>query len=246
MFQISTRVAIMALALAVPAGVQAQTYNLSNGWSDAANPNGAWSYGAGLTHFAQPTTPNSLNSAASNGYWGSGPDFFSSPFILKVTSNGSATGAYNDNDFLAGDVLIHSANIGTPTAITWTAPSAGSIVLSSSAWYAHSIVTRSDDVMALLNSTVLGAAVLTNGVTRANQMTLANGMFTVAAGDILTFDFTKTAGQTFGSIAGISATIDFTAAGPGGVPEPASWALMLGGFGLLGGAVRRRRSTVLA
>jgi hypothetical protein len=27
----------------------------------------------------------------------------------------------------------------------------------------------------------------------------------------------------------------------GNVPEPASWALMLGGFGLLGGAVRRRR-----
>jgi hypothetical protein len=26
-----------------------------------------------------------------------------------------------------------------------------------------------------------------------------------------------------------------------GVPEPASWALMLGGFGLVGGAMRRRR-----
>ena len=28
---------------------------------------------------------------------------------------------------------------------------------------------------------------------------------------------------------------------PAGVPEPASWALMLGGFGLVGGTVRRRR-----
>ena len=28
------------------------------------------------------------------------------------------------------------------------------------------------------------------------------------------------------------------------VPEPASWALMLGGFGLVGGAMRRRRATV--
>jgi PEP-CTERM motif len=26
---------------------------------------------------------------------------------------------------------------------------------------------------------------------------------------------------------------------PGGVPEPASWALMLGGFGLTGAALRR-------
>jgi hypothetical protein len=29
-------------------------------------------------------------------------------------------------------------------------------------------------------------------------------------------------------------------AGPGAVPEPASWALMLGGFGLVGAALRRR------
>ena len=28
------------------------------------------------------------------------------------------------------------------------------------------------------------------------------------------------------------------------VPEPASWALMLGGFGLVGGALRSRKSTV--
>ena len=29
---------------------------------------------------------------------------------------------------------------------------------------------------------------------------------------------------------------------PGGVPEPTTWAMMLGGFGLLGAATRRRRS----
>jgi PEP-CTERM motif len=32
--------------------------------------------------------------------------------------------------------------------------------------------------------------------------------------------------------------------GVGGVPEPASWALMLGGFGLTGAAMRRRQRTV--
>ena len=30
----------------------------------------------------------------------------------------------------------------------------------------------------------------------------------------------------------------------GAVPEPASWALMLGGFGLVGGAMRRRKTSV--
>jgi hypothetical protein len=32
--------------------------------------------------------------------------------------------------------------------------------------------------------------------------------------------------------------------GDGAVPEPASWALMLGGFGLVGGAMRRRKTAV--
>ncbi len=30
----------------------------------------------------------------------------------------------------------------------------------------------------------------------------------------------------------------------GGVPEPASWAMMLGGFGLVGGIMRSRRKSV--
>jgi hypothetical protein len=33
---------------------------------------------------------------------------------------------------------------------------------------------------------------------------------------------------------------------PGGVPEPASWALMIGGFGMAGGMLRRRRTAVAA
>jgi hypothetical protein len=34
--------------------------------------------------------------------------------------------------------------------------------------------------------------------------------------------------------------------GPGGVPEPASWALLIAGFGLTGAAMRRRRQVVAA
>nr|WP_295113528.1 PEPxxWA-CTERM sorting domain-containing protein [uncultured Caulobacter sp.] len=31
---------------------------------------------------------------------------------------------------------------------------------------------------------------------------------------------------------------------PGAVPEPATWAMMLAGFGLLGGELRRRRASL--
>jgi hypothetical protein len=32
---------------------------------------------------------------------------------------------------------------------------------------------------------------------------------------------------------------------PPSVPEPASWAMMVGGFGLLGAAIRRRRANAV-
>jgi hypothetical protein len=34
--------------------------------------------------------------------------------------------------------------------------------------------------------------------------------------------------------------------GAAAVPEPASWALMIGGFGMAGGMLRRRRTAVAA
>jgi hypothetical protein len=48
-------------------------------------------------------------------------------------------------------------------------------------------------------------------------------------------------------------TYDFGAAGSGsfnfevaaGVPEPATWAMMIGGFGLIGAAARRRKTRVV-
>ena len=238
--KISMLIAAAALAAAA-SPAHAVVFSLSGDWSDAANPNGAWSYGPGLTHYAQPSDGNSFNPAAGNGYWGSGPTFLFAPFAVKVTTNGAATGAYNNGDFLAGDVVVHSPNNGAPVSITWTALGAGTIALNSQVWYAHSIVARSDDITAFLNATSLGSATVTNAITRGTALTLAAGSFSVAAGDILTFSFTKSAGQEFGSIAGIAATIDFTPRAVAGVPEPASWAMLIAGFGAVGGTMRRRR-----
>jgi hypothetical protein len=44
----------------------------------------------------------------------------------------------------------------------------------------------------------------------------------------------------------VSANYSLTAANTGAVPEPASWALMIGGFGLIGASARRRRMTAVA
>lgn len=43
----------------------------------------------------------------------------------------------------------------------------------------------------------------------------------------------------------ITVTVNGLAGAPAAVPEPASWALMIGGFGMVGGAIRRRRAVRL-
>lgn len=48
----------------------------------------------------------------------------------------------------------------------------------------------------------------------------------------------------FETTPGASITATVAGAPAGAVPEPASWALMLGGFGLVGGAMRARRRSV--
>ena len=65
----------------------------------------------------------------------------------------------------------------------------------------------------------------------------------VASGTTATLFF-ATAGNT-GYDAGIGLDAVSIASVSGAVPEPASWALMIGGFGLVGGALRRRRSAAL-
>jgi len=59
---------------------------------------------------------------------------------------------------------------------------------------------------------------------------------------LYTIDLGTAAATSLGTIGGAS-LIGLTAAA--GVPEPASWAMMIGGFGLMGGALRRHARTLV-
>lgn len=238
-------ITVAAFAVSIAGHAQAVSFNLATDFSNVSNPNSAWSFTRGtaiMVHQPASSTGNAFDLAATNGYWGSSTDYNS--MVSKVTVNGSSASPYNNGDFLAGDVVIHSSNPGTfdPLTINWTAPSAGTIDYASSLWYAHSIVTRSNDVSAFLGSTSLGSITVNNSITRSNAITSLSGTgLSVLAGDILAFRFTPTAGQNFGSLAGIGLTVNFAPrVVTGAVPEPATWAMMLFGFGLIGGTMRRR------
>lgn len=237
-------------AILIAGQAQAAIYSLSGDFSDVSNPNGPWSFTQGATvlaHHAQPGDGNAANVAAGNGFYGAISNFSRGPFLFKATEDGGGVSGYNDGDFLTGDVVAHGTNVGdgADLFINWTAPTAGLLSFTSSIWYAHSVVNRSGDVEALLDGLSLGSVTVNNTFNRSNALTTLSGSnLAVAAGDVLSFRIAPSAGQPFGTLTGISATVDFTAAGV--VPEPSTWAVMIVGFGMAGGVLRSRRRVAAA
>ncbi len=210
--------AVLLCATLLASTATAQVFNLSDDYSDAVNPNGVWGYNQGATslpHFPQPMDGNALNPAAANGFWGASPSFSFTPIVIKVTQDGSATAPYNNGDFLLGDVIAHATNPGAggDLIITWTPPGPGSVSFEGSVWYAHSIVTRSNDFSIDLNSGApLISGTVTNGQDRANAVTFSSGgSLNVAACDVLSFRLRPSVGQAAGSLSGIDWTLDFKA-----------------------------------
>ncbi len=230
---------LLALCLASPA-VAATTYSLAGDFSQTTNPNGAWSFTQGNTALGR-FTPSTPSPVLADGYWGVGNNLASdTPWVARAAVNGAAAPPSTNNDFLAGDIIIHSTNFsaGASVFVRWTAPAAGSIDFSASTWYAQRPLDRAVDVFVTLGSTVLGSANLTNTIGRSNAVTFAGSALPVSAGTVLSFEFRTSVGQPFGTISGLTETVIFTPTAP--IPEPGSLALMLAGLAGVGLLARRR------
>jgi len=91
-----------------------------------------------------------------------------------------------------------------------------------------------------------GPAQLTwgNGNTGLMTITLNGGQFSNGIGGLNGLPIDLLPNSAFGLK--VSATFDWDRDPTGAVPEPATWALMIGGFGLAGAALRRRRTLTAA
>ena len=236
--------ALLLFALvASPAHAVVVVYDLRIDFSNTSNPNGVWAYLKGatpLSHFTPvPLAPLAI--ATANGYWGDTSSSINSS-IMKTTANGSATGLWTNNDFLAGDVLLRTTDpsTGGPMIVTWTAPSAGTFTYSGDIWYAGApLGPGSNDFILTLNAgpaMEMGTAGL--GQDETNPVTMVNGLTptSVNPGDVLALQLSPSIGPPFGSLAGVGLVVDFVPA-----PEPSS--LALAALALVGATAWRWRRT---
>ena len=244
--------AVLAIgSLVGAAAAEAATYDLTTDYSATDNPNSqGWSYskssgsGAGLLpHQSAPNSgsPNHLMPAIPGDYFSSGGNDLNSnnPFLFKAAVNGSSAGL-TDGDFLAGDIVVHSPNDGSALVISWTAPTAGTISdLFAAAWYAHSSLAtpRSNEVVLSVAGAFIASWTVssTDNPNRDQPGSFSGGVFSVNAGDLLSLSFTKSLGQTFGSLNGVQMSFNFTPTAttpiPPALPLFASGLVGLGWFG---------------
>ena len=86
-----------------------------------------------------------------------------------------------------------------------------------------------------------GAAFNGVRITDLSNLSAFNGWGVLPSTTMTGFSFSTGGGSLYVNWQGVTTFTGATVALGGAVPEPASWALMLGGFGLVGGAMRSRR-----
>lgn len=219
--------AALTLAAAVPA--MAASYDLVADWNPGANPNGSWSFlsGSSLLPYWDAMPP-----LGGVGGYAPSPD---SGYFLPVFFQSGASGS---------DIMVHSYDgfnghaASGEAVLRWTSPISGTLDLGGYFYYGQPTLARSNEVVvALAGSTLLSTTVsYAQHQDYANRYSFALSGLTVTAGDTLDISFVRSPGYAPGTVTAMELTVSTHP-----VPEPASYALLLGGLGLLGW-LRGRRS----
>jgi PEP-CTERM motif-containing protein len=223
-----TRLASIAAAAALgimPLAGLAQTYDINQDFSLAANPNGVWSYGfidaSPIPAFHLYDQPDPNNGA---------PAWRSS----LVQSFFAPADANNATDVTLGLAPPHTAAFhpgpnGELSVFRFTTPTSGTYSLVSTF---GALDTGGTDVHVLENGTSLFDHAI--NTSPANVSASFSTMLSLTAGDIIDFTVGDGGNGFFSDSTSINATI--TSA----VPEPQTYAMLAVGLGLLGFMVRRR------
>jgi len=240
----NARLILVAVAVsAAPMAAEATTWDLSTNWSDSANSNGPWSLNQGSTPLPSVKNFNFGGTLAINQpAWA--PSNTSGNFLPAFFKAQTTVPGF---DWSVGDVVMHSTDTanggGQGVAnVTWTSAITGTADVSGNLWEIRDI-GRSNTWTLYDGTTVIATNTLLDGDghTRGNPEQFSKLNIAVTPGTVFRLSIVQGVGSSFGELSGLNFTVIGT---PTGVPEPASWAMMLVGLGGLGAILRRRRGFV--
>jgi hypothetical protein len=240
--RLAAAASVVALGLAAAAPSQAATiWDAVADFSTTSSTgvNGVWSYGwdggAGFTAYSTMTQNGGTCFAGISCWQSPGPDLaYSVPLVAKTIGPGIV-------NFLTvvqpSDVLNLHPGATQPDMLTdidsivrFTAPTAGHYSFSG---FFEALDTNPSGV----TITAAGTPVFISGAashpSTDGPKTYFSGNQLLTAGQTLDFRVNRD-GAIWNDSTGLAVTVS--------VPEPASWALMIGGFGMAGAMLRRRRA----
>ena len=177
---------------------------------------GAYSGGLGVTGLGDSSGNSNLHQIDNNGQY---TDFLLLQFSQAMTLTGIKTNSYGIGGVTDNDAVWYDAGAVAPKV-----------------WNAAIPLTTYDTVPSTWSPVAAGG----NGVVRATGASISSTAWLVGAA------FTPVTDRNDGfKLAGISARLA-TPTVPPAVPEPATWAMMLVGFGSIGSAMRRGRRRQVA
>ena len=160
--------------------------------------------------------------------------FLFNPTVTTGTSSGSYAGSGQIFTTAASGGFAGSTGFGSSTGTFNFSNTAGTVVKSLPAFITFGDFTFD---VASINTIAYQSSTASTAISLYLLVAVSKAGF-----DATTSSVTLQLNSTGGSEYSASASLANPPSAPG-VPEPASWAMMLGGFGVLGGALRRTRRT---
>jgi PEP-CTERM motif len=212
-------IALAATAVATP--VMAQGYNPVTQGPNAANFQYGYDAGAGFVAFTPAQYQTSGCPIGGTGCY-TGPASFLGVYFAPADGN------YQGADLRANEITFHPGPDGQLIGLQFVAPTAGRYNFAGTFRAADTPNGNGVIFTTPLGSSTLGVRPASTPFSFAQNLTAGQtARFTVAYNGAYAFDTT-----------GFS--LNVTA-----VPEPASWGLMILGFGVVGAAMRRRSTKVM-